>query len=319
MSFPSTLNSKQPQHIPVLKDEVKKFLSIKPNFIIFEGTVGLGGHSTIFTQQLNEKGIYIGVDLDGQALNYAKKILSTSKPTKHFFENNFKHIKEILSFLHIPKIDIVFLDLGWGSHQLEGKGFSFSHDENLDMLYATTKHNRGITARELINNANKQSLFSIIKNLGGERFTKRIVEKIIEERETKEIKTTKQLANLIENVVPKKFSNKGTHPATKTFQALRIAVNDELNTLQVFLDTIFNLVNKKGQVAIISFNELEDRIVKNTFIKWEKEKLGKRLTKKPITPSQEEIKINRRARSSKLRIFEFDYEKSNKFKNKSNK
>ncbi len=288
------------KHTPVLLDETIDGLEIEPADTVFDGTFGEGGHSNKIMEKLTT-GTLIGVDLDTKTIEQAKKIYS--KERRFFVEDNFRNIESILDSLNIEKVNKALLDLGFGSHQLDsGKGFSFRADEKLNMHYSSNKDIL-FTAENVVNDWDENNLFEIIKGFGEERWAKRIAKKIIEYRETKRIETSKELGEIIDSAIPKRFQSRRIHPATKTFQAIRMAVNDEIGALRDFLSVVENKLESKGRIAIISFHSIEDRIVKKTFRLWEQEGKGKNLTKRPIKPTEEEILKNKRSRSAKLRVF----------------
>ena len=294
------------EHIPVLLQETLNFLSVKPNDTVLDGTLGLGGHAKEIISKL-ENGIFVGIDSDSEALSIAKKHISKHKKNKtklFIYEDNYRNIKAITEKSDIPPLNAVLLDLGWGSHHLtSGRGFSFSEESLLDMCYSTKDNGCKLKAYEIINTADKDHLKQIIRDYGEERWALSIARNIVEARKTTKLVTAKQLADVIAKSIPKKFHPTKIHPATKTFQALRIAVNDELGALKEFLVNIPSLCAPSARIAILSFHSLEDRIVKQTFREWEEIGKGKRVNKKPITPKYEETSRNPRARSAKLRTF----------------
>lgn len=293
-------------HIPVLLQETINSLSIRPTDTVFEGTVGLAGHSQAILKVL-QSGTLIGVDSDKDALEIAEKHIfkTKAKETKIYLrEDNYRNIEEIIKALPISALDAVLLDLGWGSHHLmSNRGFSFKEEGSLDMCYSRREDGCVFNAHDVVNTFDEENLREIIWGYGEERWATRIAKYIIDARDTGPITTPKQLADIIAQAVPKRFQSRKIHPATKTFQAIRIAVNDEIGSLQIFLDSIIPLAAPGARIAIISFHSLEDRIVKRTFRHWEEKGTGKRVHKKPIRPTQEEIDANPRARSAKLRTF----------------
>ena len=293
------------KHMPVLVQEVIEHLNIQPGNVVLDGTLGLAGHAKHLVNAMRG-GVFVGIDADANALEEAKQnLVSVPKGIiSHFVEGNFRDIVSITNTLKISQYDRVLLDLGWGSHQLmSGRGFSFMRDESLDMCYGTKKNACVVNARDIVNSFEEKNLADIIKGYGGERWAVRIAKHIAEARERRPITTTKQLADIIAGAVPRRFHPKNIHIATRTFQAIRITVNDEINTLKKFLGAIQGLLQSEAHITIISFHSLEDRIVKRTFKSWEQEGIGKRHTKKALKPTKEECEQNPRSRSAKLRTF----------------
>ncbi len=291
-------------HIPVLLQEVMEGLDLHRGDVVFEGTVGLGGHSEQIIKRIGVTGVYIGTDEDAQALLYAKQRLVPYKCIKIFQEENFRNLDRVLDDAGYPQVDRILLDIGLSNLQIEdsGRGFSFKYDEPLLMTFRTMPQEGSTTAREIINEWAADSLTDIITGYGEEKFAWRIANAIVSARKTKPIETTIELAEIIKNAVPVFARFRKTHPATKTFQAIRIAVNDELGALREGLLKGFERLAPGGRMAVISFHSLEDRIVKEFFKKQSAEGLGTAFTKKPTTPSQEEITQNPKSRSAKLRI-----------------
>lgn len=305
-------------HKTVLKEEAIQGLNIDPAGTYVDCTVGGGGHSLSIVSQLNENGRLIAFDQDIQALEAAKERLAehTSKIT--FVHANFRQLKEKLSELEIEKIDGILFDLGVSSPQLDHgeRGFSYHKDAMLDMRM---NQNQSLHAKEIVNEWSYNDLVSIFFKYGEERFSKQIARKIEAAREEKLIETTEQLVEIIKQAIPAPARRKGGHPAKRIFQALRIAVNDELGAFNDALHDAAEVVGMQGRVVVITFHSLEDRICKQAFKQWSTPKsLPKNLpvlpeeniapfhliTKKPIVPSEEELEDNLRARSAKLRIAE---------------
>lgn len=291
-------------HKSVLLHEVVEGLNLKKNARYLDGTINAGGHAKTLWEASGHTLRIVGFDQDGEALKRASTTLKEVKELTLIL-SNFRHFLSELSKRNIREgFDGVLLDLGLSSDQLDtsGRGFSFRYDEPL--LMTMTTEQPLFTAHDIVNSWEEESLIAIIKNYGEERFAKRIAQKIIAAREKGEIKTSKQLADIVKYAVPLTVRYKKIHPATKTFQALRIAVNDELAALKEGLEGAFQVLSSGGRLAVISFHSLEDRIVKQ----WMKEKVehmeGIVVSKKPIVPSDSEIKNNPRSRSAKLRIFE---------------
>ncbi len=291
-------------HIPVLLQEVIIGLDLHEGDIVFEGTVGLGGHSEEIFKRIGSRGVYIGTDEDAQALTYAKERLLKYPALKVFVQDNFRNLDHVLDSTLYPKVDKILLDIGLSNLQLEGsgRGFSFKRDEPLLMTFRVTPKEGDLTAREIINEWAADSLTDIISGYGEEKFAWRIANAIVKARILKPIETTSELAEIVKNAVPAFVRLGRIHTATKTFQAIRIAVNDELGALREGLQKGFGRLKPGGRMAVISFHSLEDRIVKEFFKARVNEGLGTIVTKKPITPSDEELLLNPKSRSAKLRI-----------------
>ncbi|MCL2016659.1 MAG: 16S rRNA (cytosine(1402)-N(4))-methyltransferase RsmH [Defluviitaleaceae bacterium] len=299
-------------HQPVMLNEILANLQIKPGGVYVDGTLGGGGHSAAIAQKLTENGLLVGIDKDGAALAAATQKLAAAKFTA--VRNSHENITQILQSLKITSVDGFLLDLGVSSHQLDTpqRGFSFRYDAPLDMRM---DDRADFTAYTLLNSYSEKQLTAIIKNYGEERFAKRITKAIINNRP---IKTTLQLSNIIIQAVPK-TPKQQLHPATRTFQAIRIAVNGELIGLSQTIKDMSAALATNGRICIITFHSLEDRIVKQTFkhlsdpcqcpkdipycVCGEKPTLAI-ITKKPIYPTQQEISTNPRASSAKLRVAE---------------
>lgn len=290
-------------HIPVLLKEVADLIKIPIGGIFVDGTLGDGGHSFAVAMASNGPITIVGLDQDGQAIERARVKLSSLSGKLILRKANFRNIDKTLNKGGVGEVDGVLLDLGFSSDQLEnsGRGFSFRKDEPLLMTLDNKPTDESLTARDIVNSWKKENLELIIKNYGEDHRARKIVELIIKAREKKPIETSVELAAIIEKGVEKKGR---IHPATKTFQALRIAVNDELGALTETLPKAIKYLKKGGRLGVISFHSLEDRIVKKAFKdKADKQEIIK-VAKKPITPSLEEIKLNPRSRSAKLRIIE---------------
>jgi len=312
------------EHIPVLLNETIQALNLKDNSIYVDATVGRGGHLDKILKSINNSKI-IAVDKDFNNIKYLEEKYNINSSGFIKVENNYlrtvhsdyKYIEDILSFFNLSSVDGIIADLGFCSTQIEDKnrGFSFLKEAELDMRYDFTTNSK--TAKTIVNEYSLDELINIFKDYAEEKFAKLIANKIITYRKIKQIKTTFDLADLIYNSVPKKFHGK-THPATKVFQALRIETNSELASLNIFLNKIPDLLNKDARVAIISFHSIEDRIVKNALNSFtlncncsnyfcncgNNNKTLNKINKKPITPSNQEINLNPRSRSAKLRVYE---------------
>nr|WP_219428851.1 16S rRNA (cytosine(1402)-N(4))-methyltransferase RsmH [Persephonella hydrogeniphila] len=286
------------EHYPVLHREVLQFFKqIKKGYIV-DATVGGGGHSYLILKNLPEVKI-VGIDKDEYALEKAEEKLKTFKGRYILVKSSFKDIDRILEDLRIKDITGFLFDLGVSTFHLKTeRGFSFQRDEFLDMRMDKSQH---LTAYKVVNKYPKDLLEKIIFEYGEEKFARRIVKNIIEERKKKPIETTKQLADIVYRSYPPALRRGRIHPATKTFQAIRIEVNNELSEIKEGVSKAIDILNKGGIIQVISFHSLEDRIVKNIFREAKKLKKLDILTKKPITPGKEEIKENPPSRSAKLR------------------
>ncbi|MSU55357.1 MAG: 16S rRNA (cytosine(1402)-N(4))-methyltransferase RsmH [Candidatus Taylorbacteria bacterium] len=293
-------------HTSVLLNEVISGLDIKPDEVCLDGTINGGGHSEAMLRQLGSNGIIVGLDLDGKALEKAKVRLSGGKAQVILKQISFRNLDTALIDSEIKSVNKIILDLGLSSNQFEesGRGFSFQKDEPLLMTFNNNPKGEELTARKIVNEWDEENIAQIIESYGEERFAKKIAHAIVFTRGKSEIKTTTDLVKIIKEAVPKKYQTGRIHPATKTFQALRITVNDEIGALKDGLVRGFKSLSDKGRMAIISFHSIEDRIVKRYFKELSIEKQGKLITKKPITPTQEEENMNPRSRSAKLRIIE---------------
>lgn len=305
-------------HVSVLLNESIEGLNIKKDGIYIDGTLGAAGHSLKICEQLSEKGRLIGIDQDQYALTKAASVLELHKDKVTFVHNNFSNILEILKELKIEYVDGVLLDLGVSSHQLDesARGFSYMHDANLDMRMDTSAK---FSAFDVVNTYSENELSKIITEYGEERWSKRIAQFIIKERSIKPINTTFELVSVIKAAIPKAARIDGPHPAKRTFQAIRIEVNGELDILKQTVLDINTVLNKNGRLCIITFHSLEDRIIKNAFRDLQnpctcprefpicmcrKTKQMEVITRKPIISNENELLENHRARSAKLRIAE---------------
>jgi 16S rRNA (cytosine1402-N4)-methyltransferase len=290
-------------HIPVLLEEVVAESNIKSGDIMVDGTLGLGGHSNALFFKANKKLKIIAFDKDNFAISKAKEVLQDASKSLTIFNSSFVNLKESLKSIKVNYVDLILLDLGLSSIHLdeEERGFTFLKNQPLDM---NMDENGYLKAYDVINFWKEESLYQIIKGFGEERYAKGIAKNIVLRRKEKDIKTTFDLVEIIKSSVPKSYLYGKIHPATKTFQAIRIAVNNELEELSKVIEDGVHLLNKDKRFMVITFHSLEDRIVKNKFKELEKEGFGYVVTKKPIIPKIEEIKKNNRSRSAKLRIFQ---------------
>ncbi len=292
-------------HISVLLKEAIEGLEIKDGDIIVDGTLGNGGHSEAILSL--EKDVQIlAIDLDEEAILRSKKRLARFGDKVTFVHDSFKNIGDILEKQNIKNVSKILLDFGLSSNQIEesGRGFSFLRDEPLVMTFRKVNEESNLTAKDVVNEWQEDSLREIIRGFGEERFAHRIARGIVEARKFKTIETTSELVEIILSTTPGFYHRGRIHPATRTFQALRIAVNDELRTIEEGLSRGFEALSPSGRIAAISFHSLEDRIVKHLFRTLAQEGQGTVITKRPITPSETELKDNPRSRSAKLRIIQ---------------
>lgn len=289
-------------HRSVLLQEAVDSLDIRPEDTVVDATLGGAGHAKEIVKLLGESGAFIGFDADEDAIKRGEIALSGSRAKVLFAHVNFRHMKHELSKLGIARVDKALFDLGWSGFQLTaGRGFSFLSDEPLSMAYSK---DQPLTAAVIVNEWSEESIADVIYGWGEERFARRIASAVVAARMEKRIETARELADIVKAAVPAPARYGRLHPATKTFQALRIAVNDELGALEEGLRAAWQLLNPGGRIAVITFHSIEDRIVKQRFADLEKKGEGKRLTKKPIAPSDTEREENPRARSAKLRVIE---------------
>jgi 16S rRNA (cytosine1402-N4)-methyltransferase len=287
-------------HIPVLQKEALEFLAPDHNENFIDATIGGGGHAFAILARTAPDGKLIGIDANKAAIeNLKERIPDKDKNRLILICDNFSNLQNIVSKFNINPVRGILADLGFSSQELEasGRGFSFLRDEPLDMRYGDDELN----AEKIINEWTEDELIKIFQDYGEERFSRRIADEIIRERRLKEIKTTFQLSEIIKKATPSFYHHRRLHPATKVFQALRIAVNQELENLNRFLSQALDVLDKGGRIAIISFHSLEDRIVKNFFKEKKQEGKVNILTKKVIRPGYEELIKNPRARSAKFR------------------
>ncbi|MDP3726605.1 MAG: 16S rRNA (cytosine(1402)-N(4))-methyltransferase RsmH [bacterium] len=291
-------------HTPVLLKEVIDGLHPHNGETVFDATLGLGGHARALCELIGPTGFLVGTDLDENILSKTKEDLKDVSCRLCFQNFNFRNLETALEACDIKSVDVILFDLGWNMLQVEqsGRGFSFLKKEPLLMTFRAHPKEEDLTAYEIVNYWEEKQIEKILKEYGEERFARKITEAIITARARKPIGYADELAGIVRDAIPKRFQNNRVHPATKTFQALRIAVNDELNALTDALHKGFIHLNKGGRIGVISFHSLEDRIVKHFFKLHEKANELIILTKKPITPTAEEIQKNRRSRSAKLRI-----------------
>ena len=305
------------KHYSVLLTETIENLNIRPDGIYVDGTLGGGGHALEVVKQLSGQGRFYGIDQDDAAITAAGERLSAYQDKITLIRSNYCHMQTVLKERGVEQVDGIVLDLGVSSYQLdtEERGFSYRFDTELDMRM---DRRQSLTAKDIVNGYPEMELFRIIRDYGEDQFAKNIAKHIVKAREEKTIETTGELNEIIKAAIPAKMRQNG-HPSKKTFQAIRIECNRELEVLRDSLDSMMEMLNPGGRLCIITFHSLEDRIVKSAFKKQEnpctcppefpvcvcgKKPLGKAITKKPILPSAKELDENSRSKSAKLRVFE---------------
>lgn len=306
------------EHTSVLLEETITQLHIKPDGIYLDGTLGGGGHAYHVAQRLSAAGRLIGIDQDEAAIEAAGERLALFGERVSILRDNYCNAKEALAKIGIDKVDGIVLDLGVSSYQLDTieRGFSYRYDTALDMRM---DRRQSLSARDIVNDYSEMELYRIIRDYGEDQFAKNIAKHIARAREEKPIETTGELNELIKAAIPAKMRAAGGHPSKRTFQAIRIECNRELEVLRESLDTLIDMLRPEGRICIITFHSLEDRIVKSAFRKNEnpctcprefpvcvcnKKSKGSVITRKPILPSEEELAENKRSKSAKLRVFE---------------
>lgn len=291
------------KHVPVLLKEVVEGLDIQAGEVLLDGTLGGGGHSLEVTKRLNGALTIVGIDRDKGAIERAGEVLQAFSPHTHLIQNNYRNMDKVLEDLGISGVDAILLDLGISSDQIDTaqRGFSFLREEPLLM---TMEEDSDLNACKILNLWSEETLELIIRGFGEERHSKRIAKAIVERRERKPFETTRDLVDTVLEATPAVYHRGRIHPATRTFQAIRIAVNGELDALEEGLSKGFALLNPGGRFCVISFHSLEDRMVKNFFRDRAQADEGTIINKKPITPSEDEVRENPRSRSAKLRVIE---------------
>ena len=306
------------KHTSVLLEETINNLQIEPEGIYLDGTLGGGGHSSQIASKLKGSGRLIGIDQDEAAIEAAREKLKPYEDRITLIRDNYRNARQALMQLGIDRVDGIVLDLGVSSFQLDTaeRGFSYKYDTLLDMRM---DQRQSLTAAHIVNSYSETELFRVIKDYGEEQFAKNIAKHIVIARRDKHIETTGELNEIIKAAIPAKIRAVGGHPSKRTFQAIRIECNQELEVLSESLDGFIEMLNPKGRICIITFHSLEDRIVKKVFRRNENPctcppdfpvcvcgqvSQGRVITRKPILPSEEEITANKRAKSAKLRVFE---------------
>ncbi|WP_434309329.1 16S rRNA (cytosine(1402)-N(4))-methyltransferase RsmH [Hominifimenecus sp. rT4P-3] len=306
------------RHVSVLLEPSLENLAIRPDGVYVDGTLGGGGHSFHIAERLGSKGRLIGIDRDAAAIQAAGERLKPYHEKVTIVKDNYGNIRDVLNSLQISGVDGILLDLGVSSYQLDTaeRGFSYMADAPLDMRM---DQEEARTARDIVNEYNEEELYRMIRDYGEDKFARNIARHICKEREKEPIETTGQLVRVIEQAIPKKIQKTGGHPAKRTFQAIRIELNRELTVLDEVVDTMIDCLNPGGRLCIITFHSLEDRIVKGRFRTAEdpcicpknfpvcvcgRKSKGHVVTRKPILPTEQEMRENPRAKSAKLRVFE---------------
>ncbi|MBR6223228.1 MAG: 16S rRNA (cytosine(1402)-N(4))-methyltransferase RsmH [Lachnospiraceae bacterium] len=305
-------------HYPVMLSEVIGNLNIKPGGIYVDGTLGGAGHSSVICKNLSKEGVLIAIDQDEEAIKASSERLKDSENRVIIERANYSEFLSILNKHNIANIDGILLDLGVSSYQLDtaDRGFTYRSNAPLDMRMDQRMER---TAKDIVNTYSEMELFRIIRDYGEDRFAKNIAKHIVMAREEKEIETTFELNDIIEASIPKKVRMTGGHPSKRTFQALRIELNDELGVLKNTLEDMVKSLNPGGRMCVITFHSLEDRIVKNCFKTLEnpcicppnfpvctcgRKPIGRVITRKPILPTEKELEENSRSKSAKLRVIE---------------
>ena len=306
-------------HTSVLLYETVDSLNIRPDGIYVDGTLGGGGHASLVLSRLGEGGRLIGLDQDADAIAAATERLKPYGDRVTVIRTNYENIKEALASLGIAKVDGIYLDLGVSSYQLDTAERGFTYREDDAPLDMRMDQRRSETAKDIVNGYSEMELYRIIRDYGEDRFAKNIAKHIVKARQEKEIETAGELTEIIRAAIPAKIRATGGHPAKRTFQAIRIELNRELQVLENSIDTMIELLNPGGRLSVITFHSLEDRIVKNRFRINEnpctcppefpvcmcgRKSKGTVITRKPIVPGEEELEYNKRSKSSKLRVFE---------------
>ena len=306
------------KHVSVLLEETIENLNIKPDGIYMDGTLGGGGHAYEVCKRLSDKGRFFGIDQDDAAIRAATERLQEFHDRVTIIRSNYCNAREALLEKGVDRVDGIVLDLGVSSYQLDNaeRGFSYKYDTDLDMRM---DRRAALTAKNIVNEYSEMDLYRIIRDYGEDQFAKNIAKHIVKYRADKPIETTGELNEIIKAAIPAKMRAKTGHPSKRTFQAIRIECNHELDVLKNSLDDMIAMLNPEGRFCIITFHSLEDRIVKSAFKKNEnpctcppefpvcicgKTSMGKVITRKPILPSEEELAENKRSKSAKLRVFE---------------
>jgi 16S rRNA (cytosine1402-N4)-methyltransferase len=299
-------DSQSSRHIPVLLQETAELLSVKETDVVVDATVGMGGHAKELARGLGPSGVLIAIDKDANALEGAREVLGSTSFKVYLHEDSYEHLTGILSSHGIEEANVILLDLGFNSEQISqsGRGFSFERDEPLVMSYKVNPGKNDLTAERAVNTWSEEHLADVLYGYGEEKFARRIAKMIVQRRLSRPIRTTKDLVEIVKSATPRWHGYGKRHIATRTFQALRIAVNDEIETLRRGLQASLAHLASKGRMGVITFHSTEDRVVKHFFANASRGGLGSLVNKKPITSSRVEVRGNPRSRSAKLRVFE---------------
>lgn len=295
-------------HVTVLENEAVDLLGLKKDSVVVDCTLGSGGHAKKILSILDKSGHYIGIDADPTAIESNQELDSSYDASVSLVESNFRHLHTTLETLGIEHVDAILADLGWRMEQFDGtsglpRGFSFQSQEPLFMTFGRSE-NYSFTAYDIVNEWDEEDIANVIFGYGEEKFSRKIASAIVEYRKTTPIEKANELAEIIYQAVPHFYRKRRTHPATKSFQALRIAVNDEFQALEELIQNGFEALKPKGRMGIITFHSLEDRIVKHSFRSLKDDQRAILVNKKPLEATEEEQKENPRARSAKLRVIE---------------
>lgn len=293
----------QTVHIPVMSQEVMQFLNLKPGAIVVDGTLGTAGHSQMMMQAVSPGGKLIGIDRDGHSIALAAERLKEFSSQCHLIQDDYRNLNQILNHLEIKEVDCMLFDLGISSYQLDNpeRGFSLKLEGPLDMRMDQESF---ISAYDLVNSLSEREISTILRNFGQERWHNRIAHYLVAQRVRNPIESTKDLTDTVLRAIPQRYHYQKIHPATRTFQAIRIAVNRELEALEIVLEKSIDSLKVGGRIAVIAFHSLEDRIVKEKFRTFAKAGRLQLLTKKPLRPTDTETDNNPRSRSARLRVAE---------------
>ena len=290
-------------HIPVMSAEILTFLNLKPGAVVVDGTLGTAGHANAILSAIGPEGRLIGIDRDKDSLAFASQRLHDFSQSCSLVQDDYRNLDQVLQNLGITEVDAILLDLGISSYQLDNpeRGFSLKLDGPLDMRMDQESY---ISAYDLINSLSEREISSILRNFGQERWHNRIAHYLVAQRSKSPIESTKDLTDTILRAIPSRYQHQKIHPATRTFQAIRIAVNRELEALEIVLNKSIDFLKVGGRIGVIAFHSLEDKTVKEKFRDFVKADRGKLILKKPLRPTEEETNINPRSRSARLRVLE---------------
>ena len=293
----------QTVHIPVMSREILELLNLKNGAVVVDGTLGTAGHANSILEVIGEKGRLIGIDRDKDSLTFASERLKRFSHQCQLVQDDYRNLDQILNHLGIHEVDAILLDLGISSYQLDNpeRGFSLKLNGPLDMRMDQESY---ISAYDLINSLSEREISSILRNFGQERWHNRIAHYLVTQRSKNPIESTKDLTDTVLKAVPSRYQHQKIHPATRTFQAIRIAVNRELEALEIVLNKSIDFLKAGGRIGVVAFHSLEDKIVKEKFRGFVKADKAKLIVKKPLRPTDEETSVNPRSRSARLRVLE---------------